>query len=204
MDCHFLLQGIFPTQGPNLGLLNCRQIPYLLSHQGRLMMLDVMEKPNELSGQPNVIASVQRCVPLTLVLISRFFHPQSYSFRPPYVSPRPWHHLLTGLPAPVWPSSPSPVCSLGAQVCLCHSSAQQPSVAPHCPKEGVHRKGHYFSDPSYLSLHPTDVHHTHVQHTPGPLHRQAPSLESPLPACQARCDPCADHTPGAVLSTLCE
>ena len=144
MDCHFLLQGIFPTQGPNPGLLNCRQIPYLLSHQGRLMMLDVMEKPNELSGQPNVIVSVQLCVPLTLVLISRFFHPQSYSFRPPYVSPRPWYHLLTGLPAPVWSSSPSPVCSLGAQVCLCHSSAQKPSVAPHCPKEGIHRKGHYF------------------------------------------------------------
>ena len=39
------------------------------------MMLDVMEKPNELPGQPNVIASIQLCVPLTLVLISRFFHP---------------------------------------------------------------------------------------------------------------------------------
>ena len=30
-----LLQGIFPTQGPNLGLLHCRQILYHLSHQGR-------------------------------------------------------------------------------------------------------------------------------------------------------------------------
>ena len=75
VGCHSLLQGIFPTQGPNLGLLHCKQIPYLLSHQGRLMMLDVMEKPNELPGQPNVIASIQLCVPLTLVLISRFFHP---------------------------------------------------------------------------------------------------------------------------------
>ena len=25
MDCHFLLQGLFPTQGLNLGLLHCRQ-----------------------------------------------------------------------------------------------------------------------------------------------------------------------------------
>ena len=25
MGCHFLLQGIFPTQGSNLGLLHCRQ-----------------------------------------------------------------------------------------------------------------------------------------------------------------------------------
>ena len=31
---HSLLQGIFPTQGLNLGLLHCRQIPYRLSHQG--------------------------------------------------------------------------------------------------------------------------------------------------------------------------
>ena len=34
VGCHALLQGIFPTQGLNLGLLNCRQILYCLSHQG--------------------------------------------------------------------------------------------------------------------------------------------------------------------------
>ena len=32
--CHSLLQGIFPTQGWNLGLLHCRQILYHLNHQG--------------------------------------------------------------------------------------------------------------------------------------------------------------------------
>ena len=32
---HFLLQGIFSTQGWNPGLLHCRQILYCLSHQGR-------------------------------------------------------------------------------------------------------------------------------------------------------------------------
>ena len=32
--CHFLLQGIFPTQGSNPGLLSCRQTLYPLSHQG--------------------------------------------------------------------------------------------------------------------------------------------------------------------------
>ena len=31
---HSLLQGIFPTQGSNPGLLDCRQILYHLSHQG--------------------------------------------------------------------------------------------------------------------------------------------------------------------------
>ena len=34
VGCHALLQGIFPTQGLNPGLPHCRQILYLLSHQG--------------------------------------------------------------------------------------------------------------------------------------------------------------------------
>ena len=36
LGCHFLLQGIFPSQGSNLGLLHPRQVLYLyrLSHQG--------------------------------------------------------------------------------------------------------------------------------------------------------------------------
>ena len=33
-DCHFLLQGIFPIQGYNQGLLHCRQILYQLSYEG--------------------------------------------------------------------------------------------------------------------------------------------------------------------------
>ena len=36
LDCHFLLQGIFPTQGSSLGLPHCRQTLYHLSHQGGL------------------------------------------------------------------------------------------------------------------------------------------------------------------------
>ena len=42
VGCHFLLQGIFQTQGLNLQLLrllHCRQTLYLLSHQGSLQML---------------------------------------------------------------------------------------------------------------------------------------------------------------------
>ena len=34
VGCHSLLQGIFLTQGLNLGLLRCREILYCLSHQG--------------------------------------------------------------------------------------------------------------------------------------------------------------------------
>ena len=32
--CLSLLQGVFPTQGSNPGLLHCRQILYQLSHKG--------------------------------------------------------------------------------------------------------------------------------------------------------------------------
>ena len=35
---HSFHHGIFPTQGSNLGLLHCRQILYLLSHQGMVIL----------------------------------------------------------------------------------------------------------------------------------------------------------------------
>ena len=37
---HFLLQGIFPTQGLNLGLLHCRPILYRLSYKGSKPLCD--------------------------------------------------------------------------------------------------------------------------------------------------------------------
>ena len=43
VGCHFLLQGIFPTQGSNPGLPHCRQTLYHLSHQGCLF-IDVSVK----------------------------------------------------------------------------------------------------------------------------------------------------------------
>ena len=36
VGCHFLLQGIFPTQESNRGLPHCRQMLYHLSHQGTI------------------------------------------------------------------------------------------------------------------------------------------------------------------------
>ena len=35
LDCHALLQGIFPTQGLNLGLWHCRQILYCYEPSGK-------------------------------------------------------------------------------------------------------------------------------------------------------------------------
>ena len=34
VGCHFFLQGIFPTQGLNPGLLHCKQIIYRLNYKG--------------------------------------------------------------------------------------------------------------------------------------------------------------------------
>ena len=50
VDCHFLLQGIFLTQGSNqclLYLLHCRQILYLLSHQGIPLILSFLLPPDQ-------------------------------------------------------------------------------------------------------------------------------------------------------------
>ena len=45
VDCHSLLQGIFPTQGSNPGLLHCRGILYHLSHQGSPRTLEWVAYP---------------------------------------------------------------------------------------------------------------------------------------------------------------
>ena len=48
-----LLQGIFPTQGLNPGLLHCRRIPYQLSHQESPRILDWVPYPfSSRSSQP--------------------------------------------------------------------------------------------------------------------------------------------------------
>ena len=42
VSCHSLLQGIFLTQGSNLGLLHCRWILYHLNYQGSLFWLFIL------------------------------------------------------------------------------------------------------------------------------------------------------------------
>ena len=39
VDCRFLLQGIFLTQGSNQGLLHCRQLLYHLIYEGSLHLV---------------------------------------------------------------------------------------------------------------------------------------------------------------------
>ena len=45
LGCQYLLQGIFPTQGSNPGLLHCRQILYCQNHQGSLRILEWVAYP---------------------------------------------------------------------------------------------------------------------------------------------------------------
>ena len=45
VGCHSLLQGIFPTQGPNPGFPHCRQILYQLSHQQSPRILEWVAYP---------------------------------------------------------------------------------------------------------------------------------------------------------------
>ena len=54
MGCHFLLQGIFPTQGSNPGLPHCRQMLYHLSHQGSPEGFSLSQ---ELPSQPDLSKS---------------------------------------------------------------------------------------------------------------------------------------------------
>ena len=71
VGCHFLLQGMFLTQGLNPGLLHCRQTPYHLSHQGSSISLWRKQTEN--------IASSQIVAPYDRILCS-YQQEHSYSF----------------------------------------------------------------------------------------------------------------------------
>ena len=55
--CHSLLQGIFPTQGPDPGLPHCRQILYSLSHQGLSGISHITHLPHYLTHSKHLNTS---------------------------------------------------------------------------------------------------------------------------------------------------
>ena len=70
--CHALLQGIFPTQGSNPGLLHCRWILYHLSHQGSpegelRWINDLPKKPRWMPLEPRSPNSDFRALFLCLI-----------------------------------------------------------------------------------------------------------------------------------------
>ena len=66
MGFHFLLQGIYPTQGLNPGLLHCRQILYRLSYQGSPLYYTVSSY--QLSVLHIVVDTCQPSLPIHLTL----------------------------------------------------------------------------------------------------------------------------------------
>ena len=64
MGCHFLLQGIFPTQGSNPGLLHCRQILYCLSHQGSIISIN--SKKFSVGNVTHIGAHLNSCLGMVL------------------------------------------------------------------------------------------------------------------------------------------
>ena len=52
MDCHFLLQRTFLTQGSNPGLPHCRQMLYCLSHKGSPTVPRLTIKDQKVYGGP--------------------------------------------------------------------------------------------------------------------------------------------------------
>ena len=62
MSSHFLLQGIFSTQGSNSGLLHCRQILYHLSCQGSPKIIVYYKKKYRLKLRKNTEGKVQKYV----------------------------------------------------------------------------------------------------------------------------------------------
>ena len=88
MGSHFCLQGVFPTQGWNPGLLHCRQILYRLNHQGSL-------------GLNLQILTLQHAVPAVSYLLSLMNKISWYSFPAPlfvYLGSRHRAHTHT----PTW------------------------------------------------------------------------------------------------------
>ena len=64
MGCHFLLQGIFPTQGSNPGLLYYRQILYQLSYKGSPRRKE--KKKQENTRKTSISASLTMLKSLTV------------------------------------------------------------------------------------------------------------------------------------------
>ena len=102
MGSHSFLQGIFLTQGSNLGLPHCKQVLYCLSHQG---------SPN------NVFSSVQ----FSRSVVSNSLRPhESQHARPPCPSPTPGVHSNSSIES-VMPSS---------HLFLCHPLLLLPLIPP--------------------------------------------------------------------------
>ena len=87
VGCHALLQGIFPTQGSNPGLLHFRWILYYLSHQGSPRTLEWVTCPfSRRSSRPKNLTGVS-CI------AGDFF--TSWATREAHISIISYHWILS-------------------------------------------------------------------------------------------------------------
>ena len=79
MGFHFLLRGIFLTQGSNPGLLHCKQILYRLSYQGspKEKCVRKLKKMFPLTGDATFLFFCDRLMSRSIVS-SRFIHITAY------------------------------------------------------------------------------------------------------------------------------
>ena len=78
VDCHALLQRLFPTPGSKLGLLHCRPILYHLSHQGS-PRVSIKDEETEPSTLVRVVAGkLRKCVVQSCLTLCN-----SMDYRPP-------------------------------------------------------------------------------------------------------------------------
>ena len=79
MGYHFLLQGIFPTQGSNPGLLHCRHILYQLSQMG------------------SPVSAIHQCK--SVIIIYVYIYEYIHTYIPLHPHSSPLHcHSVSGLP----------------------------------------------------------------------------------------------------------
>ena len=95
VGCHFLLQGIFPAQGSNLGLLHCRQILHHLSHENILRKNIFFKKV------------FPECVTILLLFYGLVFWPRGMAPQPGIESAYP---ALEGEVLTTGPPGKSPEC----------------------------------------------------------------------------------------------
>ena len=128
VGCHFLLQGIFPTQGWNLGLLHCRQILYCLSHRGSPVHASVSE--SRCGGRTNSPFSVPDPSTSPRRTEVWFLHPLAWRGR---LSTAPgWEETRPPLPGRADLALLRCICTTGAASCSlpapCSTWKAQPST----------------------------------------------------------------------------
>ena len=104
VDSHFLLQGIFPSQGWNPGLLDCRQIYYYLKHWGShnltFTFISIPKKGNarECSNY-HTIALISHVSKVKLKILQASARPQNSIFLAYWLWRMQWQcHSLMSLP----------------------------------------------------------------------------------------------------------